>query len=84
MSRFRRWFVHGMLLTVLGMLLAFPLAAHAQNYNGSIVGNVTDATGASVPGAKVNCHQYRHEQYLHGNNERSRLVLDSPIAHRHL
>ncbi len=48
------WFVHGMLLTVLGMLLAFPLAAHAQNYNGSIVGNVTDATGASVPGAKVN------------------------------
>src|SRR5271170_7686986 len=47
------WFVHGVLLTVLGMLLVFPLAAHAQNYYGTIVGNVTDATGAAVPGAKV-------------------------------
>src|SRR5271170_574450 len=47
------WFVHGVLLTVLGMLLVFPLAAHAQNYYGTIVGNVTDATGASVPGAQI-------------------------------
>jgi len=35
------------------MLLAFPLAMHAQTYYGAIVGNVTDATGAAVPGAKV-------------------------------
>jgi hypothetical protein len=35
------------------MLLSFPLAIHAQTYYGTIVGNVTDATGAAVPGAKV-------------------------------
>lgn len=46
-------FVHRVLLTVLGMLLSFPLAIHAQTYYGTIVGNVTDATGAAVPGAKV-------------------------------
>lgn len=47
------WFVHGVLLTALGVLLVFPLATHAQTYYGAIVGNVTDATGASVPGAKI-------------------------------
>jgi hypothetical protein len=46
-------FVHKVLLTTLGMLLFFPLAIHAQTYYGTIVGNVTDATGAAVPGAKV-------------------------------
>jgi Carboxypeptidase regulatory-like domain/TonB-dependent Receptor Plug Domain len=47
------WFVHGVLLTALGVLLVFPLATHAQTYYGAIVGNVTDATGAAVPGAKI-------------------------------
>src|SRR5258707_7281922 len=46
-------FVHKVLLTALGMLLFFPLAIHAQTYYGTIVGNVTDATGAAVAGAKV-------------------------------
>ena len=41
------------LLTMLGMLLAFPLAIHAQTYYGTIVGNVTDTTGAAVPAAKI-------------------------------
>jgi Carboxypeptidase regulatory-like domain/TonB-dependent Receptor Plug Domain len=41
------------LLTVLGILLSFSLAANAQTYFGAIAGNVTDSTGASVPGAKV-------------------------------
>jgi len=35
------------------MLVAVPVALHAQAYYGSIVGNVTDANGAAVPGAKV-------------------------------
>src|SRR5579862_4958118 len=47
--RFGNW----ALLTVLGMLLSLPLAAHAQTYFGAIAGNVTDSTGAAVPGAKV-------------------------------
>ncbi len=49
----RTRFVHKVLLTALGMLLSFPLAIHAQTYYGAIVGNVTDATGAAVPGATV-------------------------------
>jgi hypothetical protein len=47
------WFVHRVMLTVLGMLLAFPLSMHAQTYYGTIVGNVTDASGAAIPGAKI-------------------------------
>jgi hypothetical protein len=35
------------------MLAAIPVALHAQAYYGSIVGNVTDSTGAAVVGAKV-------------------------------
>jgi hypothetical protein len=41
-----------------GLLIAFllvfsPLAAHAQNYAGSVRGTVTDPSGAAVPGATV-------------------------------
>jgi len=35
------------------MLAAVPVATHAQAYYGSIFGNVTDATGAAIVGAKV-------------------------------
>jgi hypothetical protein len=35
------------------MLVAVPVALHAQAYYGSIVGNVSDVNGAAVPGAKV-------------------------------
>jgi len=41
------------IFTMLVMLVAIPAALHAQAYYGSIVGNVTDATGAAVVGAKV-------------------------------
>ncbi|MCU1248342.1 MAG: Cna B-type protein, partial [Edaphobacter sp.] len=50
---FQTRFMHKVLLAALGMLLSFPLAIHAQTYYGAIVGNVTDATGAAVPGAKI-------------------------------
>jgi hypothetical protein len=48
----------GMLSVVAGMLIAFalllsPLAAHAQNYAGSVRGTVTDQSGAAVAGAAV-------------------------------
>jgi len=48
----------GMLSVVAGMLIAFalllsPLAAHAQNYAGSVRGTVTDPSGAAVAGAEV-------------------------------
>jgi hypothetical protein len=48
----------GMLGVVAGMLIAFalllsPLAAHAQNYAGSVRGTVTDQSGAAVAGAAV-------------------------------
>ena len=46
-------FTNSALFTVLVMLLAFPLGVRAQTYYGTIVGNVTDATGAAVPGAKI-------------------------------
>ena len=39
-------------LTIL-MLATIPVAMHAQAYYGSIVGEVTDATGAVIVGAKV-------------------------------
>ncbi|MGA3081588.1 MAG: TonB-dependent receptor [Terracidiphilus sp.] len=39
------------------MLVAIPVALHAQAYYGSIVGNVTDANGAAVVGAKVTATQ---------------------------
>ncbi len=35
------------------LMLAIPLAMHAQQYSGTITGTVTDSTGASVPGATV-------------------------------
>jgi hypothetical protein len=35
------------------MLTTLPVALHAQAYYGSIVGNVTDSTGAAIVGAKV-------------------------------
>jgi hypothetical protein len=41
------------LIAILVLLGAFPAALHAQAYYGSIVGNVVDATGAAVVGAKV-------------------------------
>jgi hypothetical protein len=48
----RRWF--GMLTFIaLFLLLAVPDFAHAQAYNGAIVGSVTDSTGAAIVGAKV-------------------------------
>ena len=41
------------LLVVLFMLAAGSVVSHAQAYYGTIVGNVTDQTGAAVVGAKV-------------------------------
>jgi hypothetical protein len=49
----RNWFGQSMLLAALLMLIALPLGAHAQTYFGTIVGNVSDPTGAAVAGAKV-------------------------------
>jgi hypothetical protein len=46
-------FANSALFTVIVMLLAFPIGVRAQTYYGAIVGNVTDATGAAVPGAKI-------------------------------
>ena len=41
------------LFAMLVVLLSAPFAAHAQTYNGTIVGNVSDSSGASIAGAKV-------------------------------
>jgi len=38
---------------LLAVLLAIPFSLHAQQYSGTIVGTVTDQTGAAVPGATV-------------------------------
>ena len=40
-------------LCLIALLLAVPFAAHAQQYSGSIVGTVTDPSGAAVAGATV-------------------------------
>lgn len=39
--------------SLLALLLSIPLGLHAQQYSGSIVGTVTDTTGAAIPGATV-------------------------------
>src|SRR5947209_904103 len=44
--------IHRGIVAVLLLLLAF-LAAHAQEFRGSITGHVTDPSGAAVPGATV-------------------------------
>ena len=41
------------IFSVLILLLLCPPGLHGQAYNGSIVGNVTDPSGAAVAGAKV-------------------------------
>ena len=41
------------LLLPLAATVGIPIAAHAQVYYGTIVGNVTDPSGAAVPGASV-------------------------------
>ncbi len=48
LSSLRMW-----TFTLLAVLLAIPLSLHAQQYSGTIVGTVTDATGAAIPGATV-------------------------------
>lgn len=47
------WFGQSTLLTMLLILFALPMGAHAQTYFGTIVGNVSDSTGAAVANAKV-------------------------------
>jgi hypothetical protein len=42
-----------MLVLVMGMAVLSPLPLHAQTFYGSIVGTVTDSSGAAVPGAAV-------------------------------
>jgi hypothetical protein len=39
--------------SLLALLLSIPLGLHAQQYSGSIVGSVTDSTGAAIPGATI-------------------------------
>lgn len=41
------------LLTVFVFATAIPFSAHAQSAYGRIVGRVTDAAGAVVPGASI-------------------------------
>jgi hypothetical protein len=42
-----------LLVCALVLVLAIPFAAHAQQYSGSIVGTVTDPSGAAIAGASV-------------------------------
>ena len=49
----RRFRAQSALLLLLAAVLAVPLDGHAQTYYGTIVGNVTDSSGAAIPGAKV-------------------------------
>jgi Carboxypeptidase regulatory-like domain len=39
--------------SLLALLLSIPLGLHAQQYSGTIVGTVTDSTGAAIPGATI-------------------------------
>src|SRR6185503_6196052 len=43
--------------TLAAAFIAFAPAAHAQVLYGSLVGNVTDSTGAALPGATVTIEQ---------------------------
>ncbi len=76
------WFGQSTLLTMLLILFALPMGAHAQTYFGAIVGNrAKDSTGAAVvANAKVTVTntvragtrvRQRHRQYGH-DQQRSR------------
>ena len=45
--------VRRLVVTTILILLAFSLGAQAQNYAGSIVGTVTDSSGAAIPDATI-------------------------------
>jgi hypothetical protein len=46
-------FLLAAVITMVAAALLLPPAANAQTYRGTILGTVTDQTGATVPGAKV-------------------------------
>ncbi len=48
-----RWYIPAVCLTLLLVLLAFAGTGQAQVLYGSLTGNVTDASGAALPGARV-------------------------------
>ncbi len=65
-------------------LLAFALPAGAQVLYGTLVGNVTDSSGAAVPGAAVTLINTEHEPRARGHHQRrGRLPLRQRAA-RHL
>ena len=51
--RQRRSTLRMLAYSLLAVLLSIPLGLHAQQYSGTIVGTVTDTTGAAIPGATV-------------------------------
>ena len=52
-SAMRRAVSSRFFLSILALFLVAPLGLQAQTYYGTIVGNVTDSSGAAVPNAKV-------------------------------
>ena len=50
-------------LVALTAIAAFTVTlAPSQTFFGSVVGTVTDTSGASIPGSKVTLTQYRHQR----------------------
>jgi len=52
----QRCFGLGLLIGIFALIAGAPpfaTIAHAQSYNGTIVGTVTDTAGAAIPGVKV-------------------------------
>ena len=52
-TRQKRSTLRWLTFSLLAALLSIPLGLHAQQYSGTIVGTVTDSTGAAVPGATI-------------------------------
>ncbi len=53
MSRYRVWMRVSLVCAAIAAITFVPLTGNAQTFRGTILGSVTDTTGATVPKAKV-------------------------------
>ena len=61
-----------------GMTLLVPASARAQAVTGTLLGNVTDSSGAAVPGATVTARETADQRQPDGGHEREPATTSFP------